>query len=87
MYPASEEYWLSLLANPAAGSANGVAYARRADRTPHLVVSRTLDRVALEAARTVRDPAAAVTGLYERELGAREKFRRRDPDDTLRSPT
>jgi dihydrofolate reductase len=55
MYPAYEQYWLTLLANPAAGSKHEVAYARLADKTPHIVVSRTLDKVAWKTARVVRD--------------------------------
>jgi dihydrofolate reductase len=55
MYPAYEQYWLALLANPATGSQNEVAYARLADKTPHIVVSRTLDKVAWKTARIVRD--------------------------------
>jgi len=55
MYPAYERYWLALLANPAAGSRNEIAYARRADKTPHIVLSRTLDKAAWKTTRIVRD--------------------------------
>ena len=55
MYPAYEQYWLTLLANPAAGLKNEVAYARLADKTPHIVVSRTLDKVVWKTVRIVRD--------------------------------
>jgi dihydrofolate reductase len=55
MYPAYEQYWLGVLANPDSVSKNEVAYARRADQTPHLVLSRTLDKVAWKTARIVRD--------------------------------
>ena len=63
MYPAYEQYWLAVLADPAgilpfsgrAASANEIAYARLADRIPHLVVSTTLDTVAWKTTRIVRD--------------------------------
>jgi dihydrofolate reductase len=63
MYPAYEQYWLAILANPAGvlpfsgktASKNEIAYARFADKTPHIVVSRTLDNVAWKTTRIVRD--------------------------------
>ena len=63
MYPAYEQYWLAILANPAGvlpfsgkpPSKNEIAYARLADKTPHIVVSRTLDKVAWKTTRIVRD--------------------------------
>lgn len=63
MYPGYEQYWLSLLANPAGplpfsggkASKNEIAYARHADQTPHIVLSRTLDKVAWKTTRIVRD--------------------------------
>jgi dihydrofolate reductase len=63
MYPAYEQYWLAILANPdgilpSSGripSKNEIAYARLADKTPHLVLSRTLDQVAWQTTRIVRD--------------------------------
>jgi dihydrofolate reductase len=63
MYPAYEQYWLAILANPAGilpfsgriASKNEIAYARLADRTPHIVVSGTLDKVAWKTTRIVRD--------------------------------
>jgi dihydrofolate reductase len=63
MYPAYEQYWLAILANPAGvlpfsgktASKNEIAYARLADKTPHIVVSRTLDKVAWKTTRIVRD--------------------------------
>jgi len=54
MYPDYEHYWLALLAN-STGSENENAYARRADTIPHIVLSRTLDKVAWKTARIVRD--------------------------------
>jgi dihydrofolate reductase len=54
MYPAYGQYWLALLANPV-GSKNEVAYARLADQTPHIVLSKTLDKVAWKTTRIVRD--------------------------------
>jgi dihydrofolate reductase len=63
MYPAYEQYWLAILANPAGilpfsgrvASKNEIAYARLADKTPHIVLSRTLDKVAWKTTRIVRD--------------------------------
>jgi dihydrofolate reductase len=55
MYPAYEQYWLSLLANPSGGTENEYAYARRADSIPHIVLSKTLDKVAWKTTRIVRD--------------------------------
>ncbi|MEK6280379.1 MAG: dihydrofolate reductase family protein [Acidobacteriota bacterium] len=63
MYPAYEQYWLAILANPAGilpvsgriASKNEIAYARLADKTPHLVLSKTLDKVAWQTTRIVRD--------------------------------
>ena len=63
MYPAYEQCWLAILANPAGilpfsgriASKNEIAYARLADRTPHIVVSGTLDKVAWKTTRIVRD--------------------------------
>jgi dihydrofolate reductase len=54
MYPAYEQYWLALLTNPT-GSKNEIAYARHADKTPHIVLSKTLDKVAWKVTRIVRD--------------------------------
>ena len=55
MYPAYEQYWLAILADPNSAPKNEVAYARRADQVPHLVLSRTLDKVAWKTTRIVRD--------------------------------
>jgi len=41
MYPAYEQYWLALLANPT-GTKNENAYVRRADKIPHIVLSKAL---------------------------------------------
>jgi dihydrofolate reductase len=65
-YPGYEQYWLAILANPEgvqplagkAPSKGEVAYARFADTTPHVVLSRTLDTVAWKTTRIVRDVAA-----------------------------
>lgn len=54
MYPAYEQHWLALLANPT-GTKNENAYARRADKIPHIVRSKTLDKVAWKTTRIVRD--------------------------------
>ena len=54
MYPAYEQYWLVLLDNPT-GTKNENAYARHADKIPHIVLSKTLDKVAWKVTRIVRD--------------------------------
>ena len=64
-YPGYEQYWLGILANPQGvqpltgkvPSQSEVAYARFADTTPHLVLSRTLDTVVWKTTRIVRDVA------------------------------
>ena len=63
MYPGYEQYWRSILADPTGiqpltgrpASEQEVAYARFADRTPHVVLSRTLDAVTWKPARIARD--------------------------------
>lgn len=63
MYPGYEQYWLAILANskgvlPFTGkvaSKGEIAYARFADKTPHIVLSKTLDKVAWKTTRIVRD--------------------------------
>jgi len=54
MYPAYEQCWLALLAKPT-GTKYENAYARRADKIPHIVLSKTLDKVAWKTTRIVRD--------------------------------
>ena len=55
MYPEYEQYWLALLTNPTEGTTNQSAYAQRADKIPHFVLSKTLDKVAWKTTRIVRD--------------------------------
>jgi dihydrofolate reductase len=63
MYPGYEQYWTAILANPKGilpftgrvASKGEIAYARFADKTPHIVLSRTLDKVAWKTARIVRN--------------------------------
>ena len=55
MYPEYEQYWLSLLANQSKGTENENAYARRADKIPHIVLSKALDKAAWKTTRIVRD--------------------------------
>jgi dihydrofolate reductase len=55
MYPEYEKYWLSVLANLSIGTENDKAYARRADKIPHIVLSKTLDKVKWKTTRIVRD--------------------------------
>jgi dihydrofolate reductase len=63
MYPEYEQYWLAVLANPSgplpltgkSATKNEIAYARWADKTPHVVLSKTLDKIAWKTTRIVRD--------------------------------
>ena len=63
MYPGYEQYWLAVLANPKgplpfsgkAASPGEIAYARFADKTPHIVLSSSLEQVSWKTARIVRD--------------------------------
>jgi len=63
MYSEYEQYWKAVLANPGgplplsgkAATKNEIAYARWANKTPHIVVSKTLDEVAWKTTRIVRD--------------------------------
>ena len=66
MYPGYEGYWRAILANPEGilpitgkvASKGEIAYARFADKTPHIVLSKTLDEVAWKNTRIVRDVEA-----------------------------
>jgi dihydrofolate reductase len=66
MYPGYEQYWGAILANPQGvlpftgkvASEGEIAYARFAESTPHIVLSRTLDHVAWKHTRIVRDVEA-----------------------------
>ncbi|MGH7263396.1 MAG: dihydrofolate reductase family protein [Candidatus Rokuibacteriota bacterium] len=63
MYPGYEQYWRAILADPEGilpftgkvASKGEIAYARFADKTPHVVLSKTLDKVAWKTTRVVRD--------------------------------
>jgi dihydrofolate reductase len=63
MYPGYEQYWLAVLNNPSGilpfsgriPSKNEIAYAHLADKTPHIVLSKTLDQVAWKTTRIVRN--------------------------------
>ena len=63
MYPGYEQYWRAILATPEGilpftgkvATKGEIAYARFAERTPHIVLSRTLDNVAWKNTRIVRD--------------------------------
>jgi dihydrofolate reductase len=65
MYPGYEQYWLAILADPEGippftdrpATKGEVEYARFADRTPHFVLSKTLDKVAWQTTRIIRDIA------------------------------
>jgi dihydrofolate reductase len=63
MYPDYEQYWLAVLADPTGSlplsgrpaTKNEIAYACWADKTQHLVVSKTLKEVKWKTTRIVRD--------------------------------
>jgi len=63
MYPGYEQYWGAVLADPEgilpftgrAATKGEIAYANFARETPHVVLSRTLDRVGWKNTRVVRD--------------------------------
>jgi dihydrofolate reductase len=63
MYPGYEQYWSAVLTNPEGplpftgkpASKGEIAYAAFAQRTSHVVLSRTLDKVAWKNTRIVRD--------------------------------
>jgi len=63
MYPGYEQYWTAILANPEdilsftgrSATKGEIAYARFADRTPHVVLSTTLDKAEWKTSRIVRD--------------------------------
>jgi dihydrofolate reductase len=63
MYPDYEQFWMAVLANPGgplplsgnAATKNHIAYAKWADKTPHIVVSKTLNEVKWKTARIVRE--------------------------------
>ena len=52
MYPRYEQYWLT---NPEEGTTNHSAYAQRADKISHFVLSKTLDNAAWKTTRIIRD--------------------------------
>jgi len=63
MYPGYEQYWLAILANPKGilpfsgkvATKGEIAFAHFADKTPHIVLSRTLSKVSWKTTRIVRD--------------------------------
>jgi dihydrofolate reductase len=63
MYPGYEQYWGAVLANPKAplpfsgktATKGEIEYAQFAEKTPHVVLSRTLDKVDWKNTRIVRD--------------------------------
>ncbi len=63
MYSGYEQYWTSILADPAAGlpfsgkvaTQGEIDYAAFADRTPHVVLSKTLKQTGWKSARIERD--------------------------------
>ena len=62
MYPDYAQYWMSILANPndplpengSFASKYHIAYAAFADKTPHFVLSKTLDKVAWKNTQIIR---------------------------------
>ena len=63
MYAGYEQYWRAVLANPKGilpftgkvATEGEIAYSHFADQTPHIVLSKTLDKVAWKTTRIVRD--------------------------------
>jgi dihydrofolate reductase len=63
MYPGYEQYWRAIFANPESvspltgtvASKGEIDYARFADKTAHVVVSTTIEKVAWNNTRIVRD--------------------------------
>jgi len=63
MYPGYQQYWRAILANPGGilpftgrvASKGEIDYAHFADKTPHIVLSKTLDQVDWKNTRIVRD--------------------------------
>lgn len=63
MYPGYEQYWGAILADPKGilpftgrpATPGEIDYAQFAGKTPHVVLSRTLDKVAWQNTRIVRD--------------------------------
>ena len=68
MYAAYADHWRAVLAEPQKHPQNEVTYARWADRTPHIVFSRTLTSVDWPNAHVMRDAASDVPRL-KREAG------------------
>ena len=72
MYPGYEQYWSAVLANPEGiapftdrvPSEGEIEYARFAERTPHVVLSTTLEAVNWKTTRIVRD-LEAIRALKE----------------------
>jgi dihydrofolate reductase len=77
MYPGYEQLWGSIAADPDGGTAmlgrtptdGEVRYARWTQRTPHYVLSTSLDKVDWETARLVRD-VSELRSLKEKPGGA-----------------
>jgi dihydrofolate reductase len=55
MYPGYSDHWRSVLTNPSAPK-NEVAFARLADKTQHIVFSKTMKTVTWENTRVMKDP-------------------------------
>jgi dihydrofolate reductase len=63
MYPGYEQYWSTVLANPKGplpftkkvASEGEIAYAHFPERIPHVILSKTLDKVTWKNTRIVRD--------------------------------
>jgi dihydrofolate reductase len=79
MYPGYEQYWTTILADPKAvlpftgkpATPGEIDYAHFADRTPHVVLSTSLERVAWKAARLERSIDAV---LHLRELPGKDIY-------------
>ena len=63
MYPGYEQYWTAVLTNPASvqpfvdrpATANEITYARWAEKTPHFILSKTMEGAAWKNTQIIRD--------------------------------
>jgi dihydrofolate reductase len=80
MYPGYEQYWSAIVTNPEGvlpitgkvATEGEIAYAHFATKTPHIVLSKTLDEVAWENTRIVRnvDEIRKLTQQFGKDMHA-----------------
>ena len=64
MYPGYSDYWRSVLANPSADK-NELEFARIAEKTPHIVFSKTLSKTDWENTRIAKDVVKEIAHLKQ----------------------